>query len=83
MMEVSGLKELTEQEIESLSDWLSKQDVGKDPAYDIKMLKENAQAGEKNFVWTVETAIQKMVMVRKKKMPLLLQDSIPVICSLA
>jgi len=49
MMEVSGLKDMTEQEIESLSDWLSKQDVGKDPAYDIKMLKGNAQAGEKKF----------------------------------
>jgi len=49
MMEISGLKEMTDQDIEVLSDWLSKQDVGKDPEYDIKMLGGDIQAGEKKF----------------------------------
>jgi cytochrome c553 len=49
MLEVSGMEEMTDQEINTLAEWLSKQDVAKDPTYDIKMLAGNSQEGQKKF----------------------------------
>lgn len=49
MVEVAGLKDMPKKEIEKLAGWLSKQNIGKDRAYDIKMTAGDAQAGRKKF----------------------------------
>ena len=67
MMEVSGLKEMSNQEIEALSDWLSKQNMSKDSAYDIKMLTGDALAGEKKFRMDCKECHAKDGYGKKKK----------------
>lgn len=49
MLEVSGLVDMSEKEIDELSLWLSKQPIGSDPAYDIKMATGDARAGRLKF----------------------------------
>ena len=49
MVEVSGLRQMTDQQITRLSQWLSEQNIGEDPAYDIKMTQGDEQAGQNKF----------------------------------
>lgn len=49
MMEVSGLNEMSDTDIDALSGWLSEQPVGRDPAYDIAVHGGDALAGKKKF----------------------------------
>ena len=67
MVEVSGLKQMTDKEIEQLSKWLSRQAINKDPAYDIKMTQGDALAGQDKFNADCKSCHSKKGYGKKKK----------------
>ncbi len=49
MTEIAGLKQMSDKDIADLSAWLSRQQIGKDPAYDIRVARGSAQKGKSKF----------------------------------
>ncbi len=49
MTEIAGLKQMSDEDIADLSAWLSRQRIGKDPAYDIRVTRGSAQKGKSKF----------------------------------
>ncbi len=67
MVEVSGLKEITDKEIDRLAKWLSKQEINKDPAYDIETTADDVLAGQEKFNADCKSCHSKNGYGKKKK----------------
>ncbi len=67
MTEIAGLKQMSDEDIADLSAWLSRQPIGKDPAYDIRVTRGDAQKGKAKFEADCKTCHARDGRGKKKK----------------